>query len=82
MGFWDQFDDEEDGEEAEAEDAAPDPNDVSEEDGVFNDAMALAESVKGGWGARTQLEACLAVDRKSTRLNSSHSSVSRMPSSA
>ena len=61
MGIWDQFDDEEDGEEAEAEDAAPDPNDVSEEDGVFNDAMALAESVKGGWGARTQLEACLAV---------------------
>ena len=25
---------------------------------------------------------CLSIDRKSTRLNSSHSSVSRMPSSA
>ena len=29
-----------------------------------------------------QIEDTLAIDRKSTRLNSSHSSVSRMPSSA
>ena len=41
----------------------------------FADGVVLSESVPVSWNLGT-------VDRKSTRLNSSHSSVSRMPSSA
>ena len=37
---------------------------------------------QGGWPVVVFLHGFLALDRKSTRLNSSHSSVSRMPSSA
>ena len=36
----------------------------------------------GGWYSTSQVSARTYTDRKSTRLNSSHSSVSRMPSSA
>ncbi len=35
--------------------------DDEEEDEAFRDAMEMADSVKDGWGAREQLEACLAV---------------------
>lgn len=35
--------------------------DDEEEDQAFRDAMEMAESVKDGWGACEQLEACLAV---------------------
>lgn len=65
MGFWDQFDDDEEvGEETEAdqEEAEGDPDDDSEEDAAFNDAVEAAEAVKDGdWFAKDQLAACLAV---------------------
>lgn len=35
--------------------------DDEEEDEAFRDAMEMADAVKDGWGAREQLEACLAV---------------------
>lgn len=35
--------------------------DDEEEDEAFREAMEMAEAVKDGWGAREQLEACLAV---------------------
>jgi hypothetical protein len=61
MGNWDQFDDDEDDEETGAEGAEAEPDDNSEEDAAFRAAMEMADAVKGGWGAREQLEACLAV---------------------
>ncbi len=61
IGFWDQIVDEEEGEETGAEGAEAAPDDDSEEDAAFRDAMEMADAVKGGWGAREQLEACLAV---------------------
>ena len=54
---------------------------VEESDALyFNDLMSKEEA----WTENDQEEAMdiVETDRKSTRLNSSHSSVSRMPSSA
>ena len=46
-------------------------------------AAYIAQHPQGVWTARARArQAELIADRKSTRLNSSHSSVSRMPSSA
>ena len=42
----------------------------------------LAEEMKRGDYSRVEADALAQVDRKSTRLNSSHSQQSRMPSSA
>ena len=43
-------------------------------------AASDVDSLAGAWPHGTPVD--LVIDRKSTRLNSSHSSVSRMPSSA
>ena len=52
--------------------------------GVLGTAFcrALAQAGARVWVADLREEAAAAVDRKSTRLNSSHHTVSRMPSSA
>ena len=44
--------------------------------------MAVELSGHAGWGGTTTMAMSLAGDRKSTRLNSSHLKLSRMPSSA
>ena len=54
-------------------------------DGAFRDCTALEEVELADTVERLGVFAfrgCTVLDRKSTRLNSSHSSVSRMPSSA
>ena len=51
----------------------------------FATALAIIALVRAGRlrpGALSQVPAVIALDRKSTRLNSSHEFVSRMPSSA
>ena len=55
--------------------------------GGFEDALAATGDVKEPgrtvpFALAASFAACLAIDRKSTRLNSSHRSLSRMPSSA
>ena len=49
---------------------------------VAQDAGVAIRSLCGGYGQCHQCWIEVSEDRKSTRLNSSHSSVSRMPSSA
>ena len=50
----------------------------------FNAAALLIEvtGVAAAWGVESPTGTTAALDRKSTRLNSSHRSLSRMPSSA
>ena len=49
--------------------------------GKYSEGQLVGETLKFPTTAQ-EVEALLKRDRKSTRLNSSHSSVSRMPSSA
>src|SRR6056297_4222896 len=49
--------------------------------GAWALAMVVAPEVAGSWGVRARA-ALTGADRKSTRLNSSHSGEARMPSSA
>jgi hypothetical protein len=64
MGFWDQFDEEDDREVEEDEAGEPDPDDDSEEDRVLAEAIAAAEAVgDDDWYAEDQREAYLAVAR-------------------
>ena len=60
------------------------PYEKCERDGAksLSNAELLAVILKSGTKDKTSLALALEVDRKSTRLNSSHPTTSRMPSSA
>ena len=61
------------------------PEDAAPKDQPFDQQIAQSPVVASAPGMRTLIAVLIAVallDRKSTRLNSSHSSPSRMPSSA
>ena len=49
---------------------------------TFDQVLAVLDGDKATFGAPTVEGASVEADRKSTRLNSSHRSLSRMPSSA
>ena len=49
---------------------------------IVNKAVGLQKHLRENKGDRRNVRSLELIDRKSTRLNSSHSSVSRMPSSA
>ena len=66
---------------AEAPDSAAEPDGLEPAD-LGSDTIA-AEPPTASWALATKLMVTeLVIDRKSTRLNSSHSRASRMPSSA
>ena len=59
------------------------PNDEPAElKAVFNQLRATRGRVPGMYRTLAHQPGVLAADRKSTRLNSSHTDISRMPSSA